>query len=507
MRRQLLAPINTESYETLMFVDDLDSEYEEDLETTDDDERRDEDYRPSPKKMSGTWEIYTEEEMQAIHNYRFSGKTRPLKFSTVQNRYRTLKSEEHMKWVCRKVRNRDNRMKMRKIKEAMITKFQEMMVNRCRVHQRHLKRWAMREAREVGHSRFVCSTAFLDRFKKKYRIGMRLVTATVSRVQLAGVSDKEAELNEFIVKARASIQLLKPDQVFNTDQSGCQKELHTRATLAFKGTRRIEARVQSKSALTHSYTIQPLISLDGKLHSPMLVVLQEEGGKFGPRVMATMKRPRNLMIRAGRSHIVTKEIVNNWFLENYFKVASGKSLLFCDALPAFKDRTVIDLLKSESVNYEVQTISAHCTGRAQPLDVFFFLQWKSFMKIIDDHVINEDIDINMYSRDEILTLQSLIHNQFANPRFKNFIIESFRLSGLIDDNLPFINPVKYCFDNLPDDCMNTDQEQKCGGLPLIKCSYCDKCLCFEHFFMQYHSHFDETLPVINVSLPDGDMSE
>jgi hypothetical protein len=42
----------------------------------------------------------------------------------------------------------------------------------------------------------------------------------------------------------------------------------------------VEARVQSLEARTHCYTILPIISADGELKSPMLIVLQERNGRF-----------------------------------------------------------------------------------------------------------------------------------------------------------------------------------------------------------------------------------
>ena len=43
-------------------------------------------------------------------------------------------------------------------------------------------------------------------------------------------------------------------------------------------------------ANTYSYTIQPLISIYGTLHGPMLIILQEKDGVFGPNVMKKMKK-------------------------------------------------------------------------------------------------------------------------------------------------------------------------------------------------------------------------
>ena len=44
-----------------------------------------------------------------------------------------------------------------------------------------------------------------------------------------------------------------------------------------------------------------MISADGRLLSPMLIVLQESTGDFGPRVRQTMLNPDNLCIQATKS--------------------------------------------------------------------------------------------------------------------------------------------------------------------------------------------------------------
>jgi len=51
---------------------------------------------------------------------------------------------------------------------------------------------------------------------------------------------------------------------------------------------KVECLAQSLNSLTHSYTIQPIVSADGELKSPTLIVLQETGGKFGPIVKNTL---------------------------------------------------------------------------------------------------------------------------------------------------------------------------------------------------------------------------
>jgi len=70
------------------------------------------------------------------------------------------------------------------------------------------------------------------------------------------------------------------------NQSGFQLELHASCTLAEKGVKKVESVAQSTSAITlyDSYTIQPIISVDGRLLSPLLIVLTGLSGTLGSRV-------------------------------------------------------------------------------------------------------------------------------------------------------------------------------------------------------------------------------
>ena len=71
----------------------------------------------------------------------------------------------------------------------------------------------------------------------------------------------------------------KPSEIFNTDQTGIEKELHSNRTISFVGEKRNFAAVQSKNATTHSYTLQPTISLDRRLFETIYLCLQEQGGE------------------------------------------------------------------------------------------------------------------------------------------------------------------------------------------------------------------------------------
>lgn len=100
-----------------------------------------------------------------------------------------------------------------------------------------------------------------------------------------------------------------PAQILNSDQSGINYESHGGRTLSFRGEKSTEAIIQSFSSLTHSYTIMPLLSMEGKLLFPMLICLQETTGSFGPNVQQTMLKPDNLMIRCSRSGKMNKNMM------------------------------------------------------------------------------------------------------------------------------------------------------------------------------------------------------
>ena len=78
----------------------------------------------------------------------------------------------------------------------------------------------------------------------------------------------------------------------------------------FKQTHRITSRkvnkfITIKTLETHSHTIQPTISADGKLLSPLYIVLKEPSGKFGLIVQETIFQPINVFVAESTSGKLT----------------------------------------------------------------------------------------------------------------------------------------------------------------------------------------------------------
>ena len=129
------------------------------------------------------------------------------------------------------------------------------------------------------------------------------------------------------------------------------------------------------------------------------------------------------------------------------------------------------------------------TSLIQPLDVYFFRMWKDFIRKISDRILLDQLDINLFQRDNILKLQSLTHTQFSSPRFKDFIKYAWFKAGYLTQKPdPHITPVQYCFDHkiYKEGCQKYMNLMLCNKSVFIKCAYCDQLLCFEHFYVELH---------------------
>jgi len=98
--------------------------------------------------------------------------------------------------------------------------------------------------------------------------------------------------SEFVLEAKAHIERVGTANSFNSDQSGFNFELAYGRTLTTQGVKSVKVVAQSVNALTHSYTVQPTVNADGKFLKPMLLVLPETSGSFGPIVAKTMFKVR-----------------------------------------------------------------------------------------------------------------------------------------------------------------------------------------------------------------------
>jgi len=132
----------------------------------------------------------------------------------------------------------------------------------------------------------------------------------------------------------------------------------------------------------------------------------------------------------------------------------------------------------------IKKIPTGTTGKIQPLDVYGFRIWKNFVRKFSDNVILMHYDLNLHIRNNIIKLQSSVHNQLSSPRYKDFFKYSRYKSGYINERPDeFDNPVDFSFG---DSCKMHCEIEGCTNIAIVRCDWCKKSLCFKHFYEDYH---------------------
>jgi len=142
------------------------------------------------------------------------------------------------------------------------------------------------------------------------------------------------------------------------------------------------------------------------------------------------------------------------------------------------------MLQQENKIVNVKKIPTGTTGKIQPLDVYGFRIWKNFVRKFSDNVILMHYDLNLHIRNNIIKLQSLIHNQLSSSRYKDLFKYSWYKSGYINERPDkFGNPVDFSFG---DSCKTHCEIEGCTNIAIVRGGWCKKSLCFKHFYEDYH---------------------
>jgi hypothetical protein len=68
----------------------------------------------------------------------------------------------------------------------------------------------------------------------------------------------------------------------NSDQADLNYESASKRTLSYNGEKITVLKVQSKNAVTHSFTVMPTISMSCKIFGKLHICFQETSDEFGP---------------------------------------------------------------------------------------------------------------------------------------------------------------------------------------------------------------------------------
>lgn len=190
---------------------------------------------------------------------------------------------------------------------------------------------------------------------------------------------------DFVEKIKPFIRSVGRGSLYNTDQSGFRLESYFGRTLEVKGTLEVELSYQQSNSATHSYTVQPIISADGHIFTPIMVVLPEKNGQFGVRVRDSMFTHPVLYPKATTSGLVTKPIIKEWYRDVFYRNCSRHCVLMVDSLTTYKDQEFYSDVKPNHINCQLEVIPPGTTGQVQPCDVGLFRPFKNFHRRLSTH--------------------------------------------------------------------------------------------------------------------------
>lgn len=119
--------------------------------------------------------------------------------------------------------------------------------------------------------------------------------------------------------------------------------------------------------------------------------------------------------------------------------------------------------------------------------MYGFRVWKGYVRKFSDQIILDNYNIDLHARNNIIKLQSLVHNQLSSPKYTNLFAYSWYKSGYVDTKPEhFEHPVTFAFATFQD--QYSVRCSVCGERARIRCSWCNEAFCFKHFFDEYHYH-------------------
>ncbi|CAF1651158.1 unnamed protein product [Adineta ricciae] len=292
---------------------------------------------------------------------------RKRRWETVKNHFRRISHQNYLARFRRYLeKHGTKKQKLEKIDDHVFDMFEQAREKALPVHDIDIRRWGLKKAMDESLHNFVASNHWLYTFKHKHSIISRKIT-------------------KFVADVRKRLPQYEASEVINTDQSGIQLELHSTRTLSHKREKVTVGSVRSINAITHSYTVQPTITLDGHLLSPLYLSLKEPKGHMSENIRLHLFKASNVVITCSSSGKLTTSMVEYWrdhvllsSLEKHQKFlfisdcwgeqTDGKGL--CDHIP-------------ECIRLE---IPKKTTDQLQPLGVFFNRQMKVIARRLYIHV-------------------------------------------------------------------------------------------------------------------------
>lgn len=351
------------------------------------------------------------------------------------------------------------------------------------VHDRDIEEWGLQYAESVGLSDFVGGGHWVNNLKKHNKISGRMVTGVVTKKKRQDAGKLREAIEEFHAKLKPILEKKPRDQVYNTDQSGLNMEMVDKRSLYWQGAKRVELVVQSISATTHSYSIQPLIAANGAVHTPMLVCLNISYTLADDTFDDYMLKFPNLQCVKSNSGKFSGRDMEMWFREVFMPVAADGAVLILDQWTGYNAALKASELKKRRI--DVHFIPAGATATEQVLDVGagFNHEWKKYFRLLSNRIRRKDPDFKLSYWKNLSLLISMTLKQFTAPLFQEFFKYGWYKAHYYPDHpSPYMTPSDFCFRSF-----RLGSKCQCGNLCFICCAYCSEYLCYEHYITNCHS--------------------
>lgn len=263
-------------------------------------------------------------------------------------------------------------------------------------------------------------------------------------------------------------------------------------TLSDKGEKITLLMVQRENAITHSITVMPVFNESG-IFGKLYICLKETSNVFGPLVKRQIEELETkfpfVKIVCSTSGKLSSALMKLWVSDVFVPTLHDKNqqfednLLLLDSWGGHWSSSVWEGTK----RIQKEKIPESCTGKVQPLDVGVNSYFKSIIKRITDFIVLEEIDCIIAVRENLVKLICLSFNQLSADIFIPLLKYSWLKAGLINaEKEKFVAPKDVLFKKRRPYC----DIEKCGEITLIRCGHCFTSLCFRHFFVDTHVHFD-----------------
>jgi len=370
---------------------------------------------------------------------------------------------------------------MKDLNKKVYSRFLDAFNEKHTINGLNIRSWAVKIADEMGCTTFKASQSWLDRWKKSYGIVNRKITKFVSSGHEEDEDLKREAAAKFAQAMQIKIERVGAENFYNADHTMIIKELRAKRSLHLKGAKTVTKQVQNLHGTTHSHTLVPFISCDGRTLKKALMILQENTGfDFGPRIDKTLFRPPNLHIicsKSGKQHAFqVEDMLDACFFP---EIQSGAHLLL-DQWTGFKKLDTEDLEVKWGKEVELAGIPAGCTSLIQPLDVSWNFYFKEMQRKLTEKIIIEDIDFKVSDRNNTIKLVSFVFHQMGSPRYENLVKYAWYKSGYTTERPGyFANPSSFALSCTYRICESTN----CKNSSFLRCSWCAKHLCFHHLFL------------------------